>query len=269
MRLGIGSWTYGWATGVSGYPLPARPLTAIDLIDRANEHGVAIVQLGDNLPTHKLSPMELALLSDHAAELGIEIELGTVGFEEEHLRRYLELAKILGARLVRTLIRTPGEKPDLADAESSIRSVGEEFRSGGVVLAIENYEKQYCTDLAALVARICNPCVAVCLDTVNSLGALETPREVVAVLGPFVQNLHLKDFTIRRLPSKMGYEVIGCPAGEGRLEIAWILSEMRKYGRNPSVILEQWTPWAGSIESTVAMEEEWASRSISFLKKCD
>jgi hypothetical protein len=65
----------------------------------------------------------------------------------------------------------------------------------------------------------------------------------------------------------MGYEVIGCPAGEGKLEIEWLLNELRRQGRNPSVILEQWTPWVGSIESTIAMEEAWAARSIRFLQR--
>jgi sugar phosphate isomerase/epimerase len=267
MRLGIGSWTYGWATGVSGYPLPPRPLTAMDLIDRACSYGLDIGQIADNLSVHELSATELEGLRDHAAGSGIAIELGTVGFEREHLQRYLHLAMFLGARLVRTLIRTPDGKPDLIHAEKCIRSVGDEFSSAGIVLAIENYEQLSCAELTSLVESIGNPFVGICLDTVNSLGALETPRQVVAKLGPYVQNLHIKDFSIRRLPSKMGYEVIGCPAGEGKLEIEWLLNELRRQGRNPSVILEQWTPWVGSIESTIAMEEAWAARSIRFLQR--
>jgi len=267
MRLGIGSWTYGWATGVNGYPPPARPLTAMDLIDRAHTYGLDIAQIADNLPVHELSPTELARLRDHATGSEISIELGTVGFEREHLQQYLNLAVFLGARLVRTLLRTPDGKPDLTLAEKCIRSVADEFRSAGVVLVIENYEQQSCAELASLVERIGNPCVGICLDTVNSLGALEVPRQVVATLGPYVQNLHIKDFTIRRLPSKMGYEVVGCPAGEGKLEIEWVLSELGRQGRNPSVILEQWIPWVGSIESTVALEEEWAARGARFLQR--
>jgi sugar phosphate isomerase/epimerase len=267
MRLGIGSWTYGWATGVSGYPPPARPLTAMDLIDRAHTYGLDIAQIADNLPVHELSPAELAGLRDHATESKIDIELGTVGFEPEHLQRYLNLAEFLGARLVRTLLRTPDGNPDLNLAEKYIRSVADRFCSAGVVLAIENYEQQSCAELASLVTRIGNPSVRICLDTVNSLGLLETPRQVVEILGPYVQNLHIKDFTIRRLPSKMGFEVIGCPAGEGKLEIDWVFNELHRHGRDPSVILEQWTPWAGSIESTIAREEEWAARGVRFLHR--
>jgi sugar phosphate isomerase/epimerase len=239
----------------------------MDLIDRAHTYGLDIVQIADNLPVHELSSTELSKLRDHATESGVAIELGTVGFEPEHLLRYLNLARFLGARLVRTLIRTPDGVSDLTHAEECIRSVGDEFCSAGAVLAIENYEQQSCSDLASLVARIDNPFVGICLDTVNSFGALEAPRQVVATLAPHVQNLHIKDFTIRRLPSKMGYEVIGCPAGEGRLEIDWVFNELHREGRDPSVILEQWTPWTGSIESTVAMEEAWAARSVKFLHR--
>jgi sugar phosphate isomerase/epimerase len=238
----------------------------MDLIDRACSLGVDLVQIADNLPVGELLPSELTALRDHATGEGIAIELGTVGFERGHLLRYLKLAEFLRARLVRTLIRTPDGKPDLAYVEECIRSAGAEYRSAGVVLAIENYEQQTCADLASLVERVGNPFVGICLDTVNSLGALETPRQVVGTLGPHVQNLHIKDFTIRRLPSKMGFEVIGCPAGDGRLEIEWVFSELRRYGRNPSVILEQWTPWAGSLDSTIALEEAWAARSIGFLQ---
>lgn len=267
MRLGIGSWTYGWATGVGGYPRPAHPLTAADLIDRAHAYGLDVVQLADNLPVDQLSSTERADLRAHATESGIEIELGTSGFTPEHLNRYLDLAVFLGARLVRTLIRTPDGKTDLAHVEKCIGSVADAFRSASVVLAIENYEQVSCAELASLVRGIANPCVGICLDTVNSLGALETPRQVVAALGPYVCNLHIKDFTIRRLPSKMGYEVLGCPAGQGKLEIDWIVNELRKLGRSPTIILEQWTPWAGSIEQTVATEADWAEHGVRLLER--
>src|ERR1019366_10796394 len=104
MRLGIGSWTYGWAWGGSGYPLPANPLTSLDLIDRAVAHGFDLVQIANNLPMHKLSSAELVTLRDHATRSGISIEIGTVGFEREHLQRYLHLARFLGARGFRDFV---------------------------------------------------------------------------------------------------------------------------------------------------------------------
>lgn len=267
MRLGIGSWTYGWAIGVKGYPSPPKPLTTSDLIDRAREFQVDVVQIADNLRVHALSQSELLRLRNAASDSHIALELGTVGVEPSHLERYLELAVFLRARLVRTLIREPAGRSDLNEAEEFIRHAAARFRSAGVALALENYEAQTCAELAALVERIGEPCVGVCLDTVNSLGALETPREVVAALAPHILNLHVKDFVIRRVPSKMGYEVSGSPAGEGRLDIDWLVGELRGLEREPAMILEQWTPWQGSIEQAVSTEEEWAIRSIAFLRR--
>jgi 3-oxoisoapionate decarboxylase len=135
------------------------------------------------------------------------------------------------------------------------------------VLALENYEQVTSAELAGLVERLANPCVGVCLDTANSLGAMELPRQVVTNLGPYVRNLHIKDFTIRRVTYTMGFEIAGCPAGEGKLDIDWIIGELRKWNRDPTLILEQWTPWRGTLEQTLAVEEEWAERSLRFLER--
>jgi hypothetical protein len=32
------------------------------------------------------------------------------------------------------------------------------------------------------------------------------------------------------------------------------------------VIVEHWTPFAGTLEKTLELEDEWASRSVQFLK---
>lgn len=267
MRLGIGSWTYGWAVGIAGCPHPARPLTCMDLIERARSFGLDAVQFADNLPVHKLPPAEAKQLRDEAARSRIAIELGTVGVEPDHLRLYLQLAVLLGARLVRTLIGTPLGAVDLVDAEACIRCVANEFRLADVVLAIENYEGMSSEDLAAFVKRLANPYVGICLDTANSLGAMELPRQVVTNLAPYARNLHVKDFTLRRLPYKMGFEIVGCPVGEGRLDIDWIIGKLRKCNRDPTLLLEQWTPWSGTIEQTITVEEEWAERSLRFLER--
>jgi hypothetical protein len=40
---------------------------------------------------------------------------------------------------------------------------------------------------------------------------------------------------------------------------------LRKSGREPTMILEQWTPWRSTIEQTVAIEDQWADGVSSFL----
>jgi sugar phosphate isomerase/epimerase len=267
MKVGIGSWTYGWSIGVTGYPAPTKPLTAIELLSLAHDYGLGVVQFADNLPVHLLSPSALAELKARAGEWNIEIEIGTVGVEPSHLVRYLELAKYLGAKLVRSLVAEVASRADLSQSAAALKQTLPAFEAAGVCLALENYEGNPSPQLAALVRDLASPCLGICLDTVNSLGALETPAMVVEALGPYVRSLHIKDFDIARVESRMGYLVTGRPAGEGMLNIDWLLAEIRSAGSEPNLILELWTPYQGSVEETIRLEEEWADRSVRFLKR--
>jgi len=267
MRLGISSWTYPWAIGISGFEPPSRPLTLANLLERASALKVGVVQIADNLPLHKLAAAEVYQASDQAERLGLAVEVGTRGVEPAHLLRYLELAVELGASLVRTLTHTADSKPSLEQAENWIREVLPEFESAGVILGLENYERHSSRDLAALVRRLGSPQVGICLDTVNSLGRLETPECVVETLAPLTVNLHVKDFVIERVAQMMGFVVRGAAAGTGMLDIPWLLEKMPS-GKNLSAILEQWPPFEKSLEATITMEREWAEQGVRYLRSC-
>ena len=267
MRFGISSWTYPWAVGVTGFPRPTLPLRLVHLLERASSLKVGIVQISDNLPLHEMDGAELRDAREQAASLGLRIEIGTRGVDPAHLRRYLGFAVEFDAVLLRTLTGSIGERPSLERAEKCIREVLPEFEAYGVTLCLENYEEHSCRDLAALVRRLESSRVGICLDTVNSLGALEALDDVVETLAPLTVNLHIKDFAIERVAQKMGFVVKGALAGCGRLDIPWLLSQMPT-SNNVTAILEQWPPWKDSVEETVATEEEWATRGVQFLLSC-
>jgi len=252
---------------MNGYPSPVRPIRLADLLERAAALKVSVVQIADNLPLHKLDSEELRDVRDQAASLGIKIEIGTRGVDPDHLLLYLSLALELDAVLIRTLTNTLESQPSLEQAEQWIREVLPEFESNGVTLGLENYEKHSCFALASLVRRLDSKRVGICLDTVNSLGALEPPEGVVKTLAPLTVNLHIKDFVIERVPYKMGFVVSGAPAGSGRLDIPWLLKQMRS-DDSVSAILEQWPPPKESVEATIAMEQEWAEQGVQYLRSC-
>ena len=64
----------------------------------------------------------------------------------------------------------------------------------------------------------------------------------------------------------LGFTVTGCPAGQGMLNVPWLLGEIRTHGRCQSAILELWTPPADTVEETVAREAAWADESLAYLK---
>ena len=255
MRIGIGSWTYPWSIGVPEYPRPETPMTPTGLIQRARELRVSVVQIADNLPVGR-GDIDLSLLD------GLEVELGTRGVDPSHLLGRLDVARSIGARLLRTMI-----DEDLESAEPAIRSVLPTFEEAGVTLAIENYERHRSSDLATMLSSLDNPYCGICLDTVNCLGALESPNQVLAQLAPFVVCLHVKDFEIERISYKMGFVLTGRPAGYGRLDIPCMLSQLASYGRQPNLIVELWTPWSETLDATIAIEEEWARLSVAFLRQ--
>lgn len=263
MKLGIGSYTFTWSIGVPGYDSPDCPLTALELLETARRHDIRLVQLADNLPVHLMSDSSLQQLAEASQTFGIELELGTRGTEPQHLLTYLRLAGSLQSRLVRTLITSA----DLDQAESELRRILPAFEAAGVMLAVENHGKHTTRQLAGLFRRLDSPWLGCCLDTVNSFGALECPDTVIHDLLPYTVNLHLKDFDITRVDHQMGFTVLGTPAGCGRLDIPGLLSRLKQANRTPHAILELWTPFAGSVQETVLLEQKWFLQSLQNLRE--
>jgi sugar phosphate isomerase/epimerase len=265
MRLGISSYTYTWAVGVPGH-LPPRPLSAADLVRRAAEKGLGCVQVADNLPLDALADAERRELRTLAAELAVAIEVGARGLTPDRLERYLDLAVFFHSPVLRFVVDGPGYAPSLDEVVAVIGAALPRLRETGVRLAVENHDRLRSAEFRDIVLRTDPERVGICLDSVNSMGAGESVREVVTALAPHTLNLHVKDFTVERVSHKMGFVVTGVPAGQGMLDLPWLLGEIRGHGRCQSAILELWTPPAGAIEETVAREASWADESLRFLK---
>jgi len=242
-------------------------MTLSGLLEQAALLKVGVVQIADNLPLHKLDPIERRDAREQAEELGLAIEVGTRGVEPAHLLCYLEIAAEFDAVLLRTLTHNADSQPCLEQAEKWIRQVLPQFEDAGITLGLKNYEKLSHRDLAALLRRIDSRNLGICLDTVNSLGSLETLKDVVENLGPFTVNLHIKDFAIDRVPQMMGFLVSGSPAGAGRLEIPWLLEQVASQN-NTSAVLEQWPPLLETGEATIANERNWAEQGVRYLRSC-
>ncbi len=266
MHLGIGSYTYPWAIGVPTHP-PKCPLTATDLLDRAAEFGVHLVQVADNLPLHELSDSDFDRFEDRMIRLGIRVEVGTRGIAPDHLRTYLHLAQRLHSPILRTVSHTGAHHPPKDEIVDTLKALMPEFERAGVVLAIENHDRFTASTFVRMLERIGSDHIGICLDTVNSFGALEGPDVVVDVLGPWVVNLHIKDFRISRATHMMGFTIKGCPAGQGRLEARRLLERLGTLGRDPNAIIELWTPPEETVAETIAKENAWAVESIAYLRR--
>ena len=98
MKLGLSSYTFGWAVGVRGHE-PARPLDEHGLLDRCRERGVKLLQIGDNLPLHLFDEARLERLAMRAAQEGVQLEVGARRLTLERVDQYAAIARRLGAKL--------------------------------------------------------------------------------------------------------------------------------------------------------------------------
>jgi sugar phosphate isomerase/epimerase len=265
-RLGIGSYAFTWAIGVPGR-LPPLPLDARGLIDRAAELGVGVVQIDDNIALELLDESELEAIAAHARTRGVALEVGTRGSEPDRLRAFVAIARRLGSPLVRVVVDRGDHRPTPDEVVAAFRAVMPAYESAGVTLAIENHDRFPAATLARIVAEVGSARLGICLDTVNSLGSAEGPEAVVRRLAPFTVNLHVKDFRVERAWHHMGFAVAGCPAGQGQLDVPWLLRTLGEAGFRGNAILESWTPPAESIGDTIATEARWARESIRYLRR--
>jgi sugar phosphate isomerase/epimerase len=250
-----------WAIGVPGQPPPA-PLTAFDLLDRCAALGLKAVQFGPNLP---LDWDRLDELAARARELGIEVEIGVSGLDPETIHRGVQLCRRLGATLLRTVDLYDGPPRGAAEIERNLRAALP-LLDGGVRLAVEN-ARTPARELASALDEIGSPSLGVTLDTVNSLAVPEGTAEVVEALARHTLCLHVKDFRISRIWHMMGFTVEGTPAGQGQLDIPWLLGCLRAAGRDPNAILELWVPQQRTLPETIALEDSWVNESISYLRR--
>ncbi len=263
MTLGLSSYTYGWAIGVPGHK-PTRPMDEEDLLGRVAHHGLNLVQICDNLPLQRLSADRLERFARRAADDGVSIEVGSRRLTVEHFVEMATVARKVGAKLVRFVVDGPDFHPTPVEVSQTLREIAPLL--GGLKLGIENHDRFTAATLRAIVERAGSDRIGICLDTANSLGAGEGLETVIAELAPLTFNLHIKDFQIARAPHQMGFSVEGRPAGDGMLDLPGLLEALQCHGRCETAVLELWTPPGASLDETIAKEEEWAGRSLEYLR---
>lgn len=267
-RLGLGTFGVGWAIGVPGFAQPSSPLDHESFVRYARSLDLRLVQFGDNLPLHVLDAEQRAALRHLADQLGVSIEVGTRGISADNLDLYIGLAHEFGSPILRLVVDTPTDHPSPHEIVERLRAVLPTCRQFGVTLALENHDRFKASTLAGIIGTLDDSRVGICLDTVNSFGALEGPDIVIETLGRYVVNLHVKDFIVRRASHNMGFFVTGAPAGAGMLDIPHLMTRLNGWGRTYNAIIETWLePDAANMDLTVAREAEMVTASVRYLRQ--
>lgn len=248
-----------------GYTLE-KPMTLFDLLQKAQQYDINIIQVGDNVPLCQLPPQECLAFFSAAKSIQIQLEIGTRRLTTEHLEPYLHLAHTAGSRFLRVVMDDVDYHPEAEEVIKILNYLLPLAKELNIIIAIENHDRFPALLLKNIIQATDEYYVGICLDTSNSLGADEGVKEVVSVLKDYTVNLHIKDYQISRLPHKMGFLVEGRPAGAGMLDIKWIIETLHTNSRCETATLEIWSSPLETLEKTVHQEQEWAAQSINYLK---
>lgn len=260
--IGLGTYAFFWQH-TDQVP---RPLSLVGAFEATKELGVDLFQICDYAPLEQMDDAELTDAAAAARDLGLTVELGTKGIEPDRLARFLELARVFDARLVRSMLYSPDSRPTLAQAEEWLRAALPAYEAAGVDLALETYEQVSTADLVSLVARIGSERLGICLDPANVVARLELPRDCVDATAAHVKNVHVKDFAFARQPGWVGFTYGGAPMGEGLHDYPHLLETVKPRENGVNEVVEHWLSWQGDAETTVRTEREWTRRTIEYLR---
>jgi len=264
MQIGIGSYAYRWAIGYGDF-VPLNPMTPLELLEKAIELDVKVVQLCENISLQRYNNKLLQGLRRKAEERDIVLEVGIQEVDVSTLKRYLAIAVLLGCSLMRVALNTPSKHPTLDESVAIINKILPILKAENMTLALENHFHLDSKEMMKLVNTIDDPLVGICLDTANSIGLLEKPLDTVRSLAPYAVSVHLKDYKI--VQCSVGYRIVGAPLGTGFLDIKSVIDLLRKSGYNSNIILELWIDKLESEEKTLQMEQNWVRRSVKHIKK--
>jgi len=262
VTIGLSSFAYYWRLS----PAVSQPWSLADAIEHAAGLGVRLFQICDYAPLESMSDPELEALRRLASDHGVSIELGTKGIGIAHLRRYLYIASLLDASLLRTMLHTVDHKPDVAEATGLLRELLPELVGQGVTLALETYEQVPTSTLVQIVRSINHQNVGICSDPANAVAALETPNSVIDAVAPYVVNMHIKDFAFSRRDGWVGFTYSGARLGEGLLDYGHMVRTISPNSRGINQIVEHWLPWQENEEETLAAEDQWTQHSLNYIR---
>lgn len=260
--IGLGSYTFFWQHS----DRVDDTLSLRDAFIATREWDVELFQICDHAPLDAMSEREVRDEARAARDLGLTIELGTKGVSPDRLERYLRLAEVFDARLVRSMLSAPDSQPDLDEAERWLRSVIGAYESAGVTLALETYEQWSTADMVALIDRIGSDALGICLDPANPVARIEPPRTCVETAARVTKNVHVKDFAFDRQSGWVGFTYSGAPMGAGLHDYEHLLDTVRPRERGINEIVEHWLPWQGDAATTVRVEREWTQRTLDYLR---
>ena len=260
--IGLSTYSFFWQHSDRA----PEPLDLPAMLVKTRELDAEVFQICDYAPLLGYTAAQLRDLKAQAGELGITLELGTKGISAAHLATFLDLAKALGAKLIRGMVNTPDHRPTLAEAQQLLKQALPAYEAAGVTIALETYEQLSSTDLVDLVKAVGSPHLGICLDPANCVARLENPIDVIDRCAPYTANLHVKDFAFTRRGGWVGFTLEGAELGTGLLDYDYLIAKVAPEACGINRIIEHWLPWQGEFDETRRLENLWNVNNLAYMR---
>ncbi len=230
--------------GIDLFSLRSQKWTPLQYLDYCAERQVQVVHFSEVRFLGSLEPDNLIAIRQHAAERGLQIEIGmtsicpgskmfnpALGSAEQQLTKMIAAAKTIGSPIVRAVLGSADDRKN-GEIEARIDEVAQVLRNvrsraldEGIKIAIENHAgDMQARELKSLIEKAGPQYVGVCLDSGNPLWTIEDPHLTLEILHPYVLTSHVRDSAVWKVQD--GAAVTWVPMGRGNVDID---SYVRKY----------------------------------------
>lgn len=199
-------------------------------IKQAYDYGALVFATGVNLGTREMMRDLMAKYSmDIVTGWGDRfIENGDAQPTDGFMRFCRDVCQPLGIRVVGTASshhrwrKDPPLAEQLSLLSAALKRLCAVAVDYDVQIALENHADYRASDILQIIERVDSPAMRVQLDTGNPYAVAEEPLDATRLLAPYTSSTHIKDMTIRPLTDGEWVKVLGCPLGEGDVDLAGI-----------------------------------------------
>lgn len=232
--------------GIDLFSIRSQNWTPRQYLDYCAAQQAKVVHFSEIRFIGGLERSNLLKVKEHAAELGIEIEIGMKsicptskmfdpkdGTAEEQVAKMITAANTVGSKIIRSVLGSVEDRkagPIERHIDSTVKvlhNVRTQVVDANLKIAIENHAgDMQARELKMLVEEAGRDFVGVCLDSGNPLWTIEDPHLTLDTLHPYVLTSHVRDSAVWRTPE--GAAVAWVRMGEGNVNIE---DYVHKYAR--------------------------------------
>lgn len=206
--------------------------TPLELLDFAHSHhlrGVKIHVEDGEARSLLHAPESRAGFAARARDLGLEVHIETSSTTLPDLRAAVEIAQDTGATSVRCYPRHAGPVSHvIPQTIADLKQLAQLDPDHRLHFLLEQHEDLKSHELVQILRAVANPRLTLLFDFANMINAFETPQAALAVMAPYVTDVHIKDAHI--LPDRGGMAHRACCSGQGDINFPDLLTQLLLLG---------------------------------------